>query len=100
MAVIGLEIEASEYSVCSVAGTRFSRSAQPKPCSQTIFPSRATATAIDGRLVSTIALLIRSRTGSNGSWAAAIRQTHATAAIQSASRRTVIREIIARLPRD
>ena len=62
------------------------------------FPSRATATAIDGMLVSTSALVIRSRTGSNGSWAAAIRQTHATAAIQSASRQTVILEIIAMSP--
>src|SRR5438270_651027 len=48
VAVNGLEIEAMEYSVCSPAGMRRARSAQPKPCSQIILPSFATATAMDG----------------------------------------------------
>jgi len=36
VAVIGFEIEASEYMVCASAGVRFSRFAHPNPCSQRI----------------------------------------------------------------
>ena len=70
MAVIGFEMEASEYIVCSVARMRFSRSAQPKASSHTIWPSRATATATDGVLVSMSFFSMLERTSSN--WAAAV----------------------------
>jgi len=48
VAVNGLEIDASEYIVSCVARTRRRGSAKPKPSSHRIFPSRATATVIDG----------------------------------------------------
>jgi len=43
-AVSGFEIEASLYSVLDVAGTKFSRSAMPKPEDQTNCPFSTTAT--------------------------------------------------------
>ena len=62
VAVIGFEIEASEYIVCSVAGIRRSRSAQPNPSSHTTSPPRATATAMEGWSQATSARRISSRT--------------------------------------
>src|SRR5262249_47426902 len=58
----GLEIDASEYMVCSQAGIRFSRSAQPKPSSQRNWPSRATATAADATFSLTMRWRMNSRT--------------------------------------
>ena len=54
VAVMGLEIDAIEYSVVGVAGVRRSMSAKPKPSSQMIRPFLATATAMDGVLVESI----------------------------------------------
>src|SRR5688572_9962409 len=54
VAVIGLEIDAIEYSVVGVAAVRRSRSAKPKPSAQMIRPFFATATAMDGVLVESI----------------------------------------------
>ena len=62
VAVIGFEIEAREYMVCSVAGIRRSRSAHPNPSSHTTSPPRATATAMEGASQATSALRISSRT--------------------------------------
>src|SRR6476661_11288259 len=47
-AVSGFEIEASLYSVLDVAGTKFSRSAMPKPEDQTNCPFSTTATETPG----------------------------------------------------
>ncbi len=65
VAVIGLEIDASEYVVCSVAGIRPSRSAHPKPCSQMIRPPFDTATASDGTPLSMTAALAWARATAN-----------------------------------
>src|SRR5262245_30759653 len=71
VAVIGLEIEARENMVLGVAAIIFARLAQPKPCSQTIFPSLATATAIAAPLTRTSCRSIESRIGCHrsGVWA-------------------------------
>src|SRR5271155_4661649 len=50
VAVIDLEIEPNRNSVEDVAGTKFSRSAMPKPEDQTSSPSCTTATEIPGML--------------------------------------------------
>jgi hypothetical protein len=47
---MGLEIEPSRNRVEDVAGTKFSRSATPKPWDQTSAPSWTTATEIPGTL--------------------------------------------------
>src|SRR5262245_14027033 len=62
VAVKFLVTEAVAYMVCSVAGMRFSRSAQPNPSSQRISPFRATATATDGTTSSTRPARIIART--------------------------------------
>ncbi len=66
VAVIGLEMEASEYMVCAEAGVRASRLAHPNPSSQTIFPPLATATAMDGTPSSTSARWMRARARAKG----------------------------------
>ena len=62
VAVIGFEIEAREYIVCSEAGIRRSRSAHPKPSSHTTSPPSPTATAMEGWSQATSAPRISSRT--------------------------------------
>src|SRR5688500_4386764 len=80
IAVIGLEIDAIEYSVFGVAGVRRSISAKPKPSSQMILPFLATATATDGALVESITRRIWARRESSATagmppsfWAALAR---------------------------
>src|SRR5271154_3916255 len=51
VAVMGLETEARRKSVAEVAGTKFSRSAMPKPADQAGWPLRTTATETPGTLV-------------------------------------------------
>src|SRR5271165_5982063 len=50
VAVMGLETEARRKSVAEVAGTKFSRSAMPKPADQAGWPLRTTATERPGTL--------------------------------------------------
>jgi hypothetical protein len=56
VAVMGLEIEPSRKSVEDVAGTKFSRSAIPKPADQTSSPSWTTETEIPGTLFAAMKL--------------------------------------------
>lgn len=56
VAVMGLEIEPNRKSVKGVAGTKFSRSAIPKPEDQTSSPSWTTATEIPGTLFTAMKL--------------------------------------------
>src|SRR5271165_1209215 len=51
VAVMGLETEARRKRVAEVTGTKFSRSAMPKPADQEGWPLRTTATARPGVLV-------------------------------------------------
>src|SRR5581483_6544666 len=53
-AVRGFEIEASRYNVCSLAGTLFSRSAEPKPLAHSYSPFSTTATETPGTWVDAI----------------------------------------------
>src|ERR1017187_2175379 len=51
VAVIGFEMDASRYSVWEVAGTEFSRSAEPKPAVHSTAPFSTTATETPGILL-------------------------------------------------
>src|SRR5580704_15378315 len=56
VAVMGLEMEPSRKSVEEVAGTKFSRSAIPKPCDQSNSSSPTTATETPGTLFAAMKL--------------------------------------------
>ena len=63
----GMAEDSAEYIVCWVAGSIFSRLAQPNPSSHKILPSLATATATDAVLVESRNRLIDARIGAKRS---------------------------------
>ena len=67
VAVTGLDTDAREYMVFGVALIIRSRSAHPKASSQTILPSRATATLMEATPVSLSASRILALSGASSS---------------------------------